>query len=242
MTTTRTDYERLAQTYDRRYADETYAPVERYLVARAGGRRVLEVGCGTGHWLEVLAAHGARAFGVDPSGAMLAFARRRGPVARGRAEALPFAPASFDAVIAVNAHHHFADPRAFAGEARRVLAPGGTLTTIALDPHTCRDRWWIYDCFPGTLEHDRARYPATAVLRVWLSEAGFADVASEVILHDPETIPVRDAVARGRSWTSQLAVLDDDAWARGVERMQALGDEGELAGDLRLWSTTARAE
>lgn len=98
-----TDCERLAETYDRQCADETYAPVERYLVARAGAGDVLEVGCGTGHWLEVRAAHCAHTFGVDPSAAMLAGACRRGPVARGRVESLSFAPASFDAVITLNA-------------------------------------------------------------------------------------------------------------------------------------------
>ncbi|HKA87554.1 MAG TPA: class I SAM-dependent methyltransferase [Haliangiales bacterium] len=77
-----TDHEPLAGDYDRRYSRSDYAGVERTLAERiADGTRVLEVGCGTGHWLARVRARVALAVGLDPSSAMLARARppRGGP-------------------------------------------------------------------------------------------------------------------------------------------------------------------
>jgi SAM-dependent methyltransferase len=236
----RTDYAPLAATFDERYASESYAPIARYLAAWIGGAaRVLEVGCGTGHWVALLARPGVLVCGTDPSPEMLAVARRRGPVAQGRAEALPFSSGSFDGLFCLNAHHHFDDLTAFAHEAYRTLVPGGRLTTLALDPHTGLDRWWIYDFFEGALEHDLARYPATSALRARLGTAGFVELASEVVLHEPGGIAAPQALARGRAWTSQLADLPDDEWERGVTRIRAGGPDLILEADLRLWATTA---
>jgi ubiquinone/menaquinone biosynthesis C-methylase UbiE len=47
-------------------------------------------------------------------------------------------------------------------EVRRVLRPGGRLMSIGLDPHEKRDRWFVYDFFPETLELDLNRFPAIA--------------------------------------------------------------------------------
>src|SRR5256885_4763910 len=63
----------------------------------ARGKRVLEVGCGTGLILGRLAPEAALACGVDLSQGMLRVARARGlSVAAGSATQLPFADASFD--------------------------------------------------------------------------------------------------------------------------------------------------
>ncbi|MGF1430813.1 class I SAM-dependent methyltransferase [Kitasatospora sp. LaBMicrA B282] len=98
------------------------------------GAVVLDVGSGRGGGTERLTrVHGARsATGLDLSPASVAFCRRvhRGlglGFEQGRAEDLPFAAGSFDAVVSVESAHCFADPDAFFAEARRVLRPGGRL-------------------------------------------------------------------------------------------------------------------
>ena len=108
------------------------------------GRRVLDAGCGGGLVARELAAAGAEVVGVDRSlgslGVARRAARRRGPgnpegvprsigsfhPAQGRLERLPFAGASFDAVVAADVLEHLPDLPAAVAELARVLAPGGS--------------------------------------------------------------------------------------------------------------------
>jgi SAM-dependent methyltransferase len=93
-----------------------------------GGRppRILDVGCGTGANLEMLAQFGETE-GVDVSEDALAFCRARGldRVKLGAAERLPYADASFDLVTALDVVEHLDDDAAGLSEMRRVLRPGG---------------------------------------------------------------------------------------------------------------------
>src|SRR5258706_1376853 len=106
------------------------------LVERAalrGTERVLDVGTGAGPTALGLAKHAAEVIALDLTEEMLAtaagLARARGLAnvwfRRGRAEALPFADASFDLVTSRLCAHHYADPAAATREAARVLKPGG---------------------------------------------------------------------------------------------------------------------
>lgn len=98
---------------------------------------VLEIGPGTGDLLPVLAAHGLRPRGVEPSARMLARMRRkyagRGiiapPLVRGRAEALPFASGAFGAVVATFPSGYILRPATWA-EIARVLRPGGDVAVV----------------------------------------------------------------------------------------------------------------
>ncbi|HEY9405190.1 MAG TPA: class I SAM-dependent methyltransferase [Pyrinomonadaceae bacterium] len=88
--------------------------------------RILDVGCGTGANLEMLAQFG-QTEGVDVSADALAFCRARGldQVKLGAAEQLPYAEASFDLVTALDVVEHLDDDLGGLSEMRRVLRPGG---------------------------------------------------------------------------------------------------------------------
>lgn len=88
--------------------------------------RILDVGCGTGANLELLARFGEVA-GVDVSEEALAFCRARGleKVRRGAAELLPFADDAFDLVTALDVLEHLDDDAAGLSEMRRVLRTDG---------------------------------------------------------------------------------------------------------------------
>jgi ubiquinone/menaquinone biosynthesis C-methylase UbiE len=98
-------------------------------------RDVLDVGCGEGWLVRRLSSAGARAVGLDPLPVALERARRDdasappGRYIEGRAEALPFRDACFDAVVFFNSLHHVPVESldVALGEAARVLRPGGVV-------------------------------------------------------------------------------------------------------------------
>jgi SAM-dependent methyltransferase len=97
------------------------------------GDRVLDVACGTGvlaRAVSDLIGPIGTVVGVDINDGMLAVARRRAPEIEwqtARAEALPFASGSFDAVASQFGLMFFEDRRAALQEMLRVLKPGGRL-------------------------------------------------------------------------------------------------------------------
>lgn len=100
------------------------------LARLAAQSRVLEVGCGSGELLRSLAGHSSLVVGVDLSPAGLGIARRKAAVARASAEALPFAPGSFDIVVAQHLIEHLPEPGLALREWRQVLRPRGRLVLI----------------------------------------------------------------------------------------------------------------
>lgn len=106
--------------------------VARYALAArfARGRRVLDLGCGTGYGTADLAKVASSAMGLDLAPEAIAYAARHFPSARfltGSANAVPFVTASFDLVTAFEVIEHLHDWRALLSEARRVLESNGLL-------------------------------------------------------------------------------------------------------------------
>ncbi len=102
------------------------------------GPRVLEIGFGPGHLQASLARQRYAAFGIDESPQMLRRTAQRlkrnaqpSRLARGLAQALPFASASFDNVLATFPSEYIMDTRTL-GEVMRVLQPGGRFIVLPM--------------------------------------------------------------------------------------------------------------
>jgi SAM-dependent methyltransferase len=108
-------------------------PVLGQLTRREGA---LEIGTGTGIFLEHLAAEGFRELvGVEPSIAAIAAAplERRGWIREGMFVEADFSPESFDLICCFMTLEHVRDPRDLARAALRLLRPGGVFITVTHD-------------------------------------------------------------------------------------------------------------
>lgn len=137
-------------------------------------RDVVEVGCGTGRLLERLAPLARRAEGVDLAPAMVARARERGlRVREGDARVLPFASATFDAVLCFRCFPHVPEPARALAEMARVLRPGGVALVELYEPRSLRGlarRFGPSRRVPGGRAETEVptRFDRPADLRGWL--------------------------------------------------------------------------
>jgi len=113
------------------YSEEQQVPTYEAALERVQldpGQLVLDIGCGAGVFLGLVAERGAKPFGLDASEALIAAARARVPNADlsvGDMEALPYDDDSFDLVTGFNSFFFANDMVAALREARRVAVPGG---------------------------------------------------------------------------------------------------------------------
>src|SRR4051812_46466889 len=109
------------------------------LVGDVAGRRILDVGCGSGPLSGALRDRGAIVSGFDLSEAMIRLARARlgedaNLLVHDLARPLPFSDAAFDDAVASLVLHYLEDWTAPLAELRRVLRRGGRLLVSVNHP------------------------------------------------------------------------------------------------------------
>lgn len=161
-----------------RLADEAYegrrlARLERVLGRAVRGRRLLNVGCGTGGFSALAHRAGADVWGVDASAEAVALAAARTPGARAllaEAEALPLPDRSVDIVYCYSTLEHVTSARRAVREMIRVLRPDGALYLYTLNRWACFEGHYKVFWPPGlprllVAAYLRARGRPTAFLR-----------------------------------------------------------------------------
>ena len=184
------------------------------------GRRVLDLGAGTGKLTRQLAATGADVVAVEPGAPMLAQLRAALPNVEalvGAAEAIPLPDASVDAVTAGQAYHWF-DPDRALPELHRVLRPGGGLGLVW--------NWW--DVRDPLQQRIVELTSGVAALSDDAEERApdsrfFTDLEHEHFEWEAQTSP--DALVARLATTSFLLTSADD------QRDAILGEVRELAGE-----------
>ena len=181
------------------------------LVRRVGeGKRVLEVGCGTGLVLSRLAGFASHAEGIDLSPGMLSKAKERGlTVQEADCTKLPFEDASFDVACSFKVLAHVPDFDAALREMVRVVRPGGHIVVDVYNRHSLRygikrlfgprntstsfdeaaigTRFW-------TLDDAKDHLPARTRLK---DVAGIRVVTAHPLFN---RLPVVGAITRGVEW------------------------------------------
>jgi len=195
--------------------------------------RVLDIGCGRGFYLPLYAALGGQATGVelDPEPRAIAEARARDTgavILSARAEALPFADHSFDAVVMSEILEHLDDPVAALTEARRVLVGGGLL--LATVPNADYPFWW--DPLNFTLEGlfnrkirsgllsgiwaNHVRLYRRDTLRTDVEAAGFT--VGDIFAHTSRCLPFVHNIVYGLGKPLIEGRLLPKSWSKSAER------------------------
>jgi len=235
------DYDLVAETYNQRFADHTPDPTREALlslVERYHAKNVLEIGCGTGHWLSVLRNPGLTLCGADLSYGMLAQARlhvRPFHLVQTPAEKLPLTNNHFDLLFCVNAVHHFNDPRKFIYEAYRVLQPGDGLGIIGRDLHRNNDQWYVYEYFDHVRQNDLKRFIPWKQLIEWMEAAGFQNIrlapVGKLVADKIEREVLEDPYLK-KNAISQLILLSDADYNAGIAKilsaLQKAEDQGRV--------------
>lgn len=190
------------------------------------GQHVLELGCGTGDFLEPLArlvGENGRVVGLDKSEVMINEARSRAvhPITEffvGDAQALEFANKSFDRCFATTLLQHLSDPKQALLELVRVTKPGGKISVteqdwetlvVSADDKAVTRR--ILDCFCDNIPNGWIGRQLVGLFK----EVGLADI----------TVTAATFTSTDMEWTEQTLGLK--AMIRRAEDVGAVSsDEG----------------
>jgi SAM-dependent methyltransferase len=225
----------------RRYLESEELREVARLLEIGPGRRVLDVGAGNGVASVALAKLGARVVAVepDPSPSVGAAAIDRSAMAlgvdvvvcRAHAERLPFAEASFDAVLARQVLHHARDLRDLAAEVTRVLRPGGRV--LAAREHVVSDH-------AADLEAFLAEHP---LHRLYGGENAFTLgeylQALEADLCVVETLGPYDSVLNAFPAFRTAGELDELARRGLARRIPLVGSLAARSATVRRWALRA---
>jgi SAM-dependent methyltransferase len=243
------DYSRQAERYDQtRSASRSTLRALREALRAAPGRRLADIGGGTGNYAVALRREGWQPLVIDRSAEMLARAAAKGlETLRADAQRLPLEHETFDAAAMISMLHHVENRGAALAEARRILRPRGRLV---LKAYTREDAvtLWILEYFPSSRSWMEATHPPRAAIleelpgaRLFAFESeDMADASLAALSADPDR--VLKAAERGEtSYFERMRRDHADELREGVARLRediAAGRAPKRAGTATVVSWT----
>jgi malonyl-CoA O-methyltransferase len=168
----------------------------------------LDLGCGTGHFVQSIQGQGYQVLGLDLAQGMLEFARKQQQAQWlcADAENLPLADNAVDAVFSSLAIQWCHDLPALFGGLKRIVKPGGRLYLATLGPRTLNE-----------LRHS------------WQQVDGYVHV-NRFIGEESLQLAIAEAGLKCRSWQQQDIVLQYDALRDLTYELKTLGAHNVNAG------------
>jgi ubiquinone/menaquinone biosynthesis C-methylase UbiE len=111
------------------------------LIGNVRNQKVLDIGCGTGRYCELLAKRGAKVLGIDPSLKMLEYAKRkithdcRFELQYGRIEDTRFPSNQFNVVVSALTFGHIPQLNSVIMKVSRIIKKGGRLIVSDIHPY-----------------------------------------------------------------------------------------------------------
>jgi ubiquinone/menaquinone biosynthesis C-methylase UbiE len=207
---------------------------------------IVDLGCGTGRFSDLLAAQPAvRVIGIDPSRKMMDRARRKPAAAnvtykQGSAEAIPLADACADLIFMSQIYHHLSDPAAVARECHRVLGRNGF---VCIRSGTRELDFPQRHFFPELEPMIESELPSGDEIERVFVEAGFSticrQIVTQVVAPDWRSFVEKSALRAD----SFLARLSDRDFEQGMLSLRSPGptvDQDEPVTEQIGWFVFAR--
>ena len=177
------------------------------------GRTVLDVGCGTGRFMELAAAAGAEVVGADLSFAVETAAenmkgRRNAHVVQADVFHLPFRPGSFDFIYSLGVLHHTTSTREAFLRLPPLLAAGGSVSIWVYSAETSYER--ARNFFTDLYRFFTCRMPVRALWLLchlaiplyYLKKLGKFGAALEIVLPSSDSPRPEERVLNTFDWYS----------------------------------------
>lgn len=230
----KTDYSVVAENYDRNRdrVEFEYEPIIAELLQSRPRIRVLDLGCGTANYIHCQNTHYGNDkriewTGLDPSPDMLSIAKRKESdvtYIHAKAEEMEFEAGHFDFVVCNFVYHHIEKKGEAFDRVRSTLKEGGVFKIKNIAPEFMR-AWWVFYYCPEAYYEDLHRFWGKDLLVYELEKRGFKTTVKMECREKsiPTAKILEDYIRRD---TSELAMVDDAVYEKGLEKLRKEMAEG----------------
>lgn len=231
----KTDYAKVSKVYDKNKGRIDFPRDEEIekLLETKESITVLDLACGTGNYLLGQQQHyegkNIRWIGIDLSPEMLDIAKSKNLSAEfinANAESFNLEEESVDLIVCNFAFHHFENKQKCLEKIYATLKKGGVLRFRNVEPECMKD-WWVYKYCPETFFEDKFRFWQKNLMIYELKKNHFANISAKLEYYEKYK-PINELVENyKRRDSSQLAMIDDESYNKGLQRVMQEVNQGE---------------